>query len=162
MAYQDLGELLPAETHYTEPGAWEAAARGWAAKKADYLSRMDMFYKQLEENARQFDLALQQRQHEFKKSRPSEWEKGISNVLLPLALIGELVTPDARGRRSTDWIGDLWDWAGGLFGGGGGGYDPGFNLELSPTYGADTFNLLDLIDEGGYDPGFNLDLAPRI
>jgi len=58
MAIQDYGFFGPTEAAYADPGAYGTAIRGEALKKAEYLSKMDQFYAELEEVTREFEKTL--------------------------------------------------------------------------------------------------------
>lgn len=76
MALGDVGMFLPTESQFREPGAYTAALRAEALKRAAYLSQMDEFYTQLEEARRQYDQTLAwQKEALAKEIAFKEWAK---------------------------------------------------------------------------------------
>lgn len=57
--FGDIGALLPSEGLFRRPGEAVQAARVQATKRAAFLSSMDQFFEQLNENVRQFDITTE-------------------------------------------------------------------------------------------------------
>jgi hypothetical protein len=71
----------PESRMINNPNAYEAFVRGISSGQADYLSRMDSFYKQLEEDARQFDVGLGEEARQFDtnlKEESRQFDTGLS------------------------------------------------------------------------------------
>ena len=58
MALGDVGQFLPAESHYGTPGAYDKMLQAEAQKRGAYLSAMDQYYENLAESQRQFTETL--------------------------------------------------------------------------------------------------------
>ena len=77
MAIGDVGFLTPAESQYYSPGAYDDMLRAESSKMASYLAQMDMFYENLSETQREFDLTYELKEEALKlEAERVEIDKG--------------------------------------------------------------------------------------
>lgn len=97
MAYGGLGLFLPSERAYKDPGTFEKVLEGEATKEARFLTHMDMFYGQLEETQREFDLTLEQQERFHEEDLEYKYWYGEKQIDLGYA--------DIEGRKDVAEIG---------------------------------------------------------
>ena len=113
MAYGEFESFRPSESAYTQPGEYEAVQRNVALEKATYLSSMDQFYADLEEEARQFDVGLTSQEEMWE----TEFDEGMRQFDIMSGLKEREIKLMSRGQSHSegmDMFGGSLDLMGGI------------------------------------------------